>query len=66
MSATDIAPGMAPAMDGTVEARLPYGRLLRLIQAGEVKGARVGKKWFVDLGDLARWRDEQGEPPHAA
>jgi hypothetical protein len=53
--------GMAPAMDGTVAGSIAYGRLLRLIQAGEVRGQRVGRKWFVDLRDLARWKRQ--EPP---
>lgn len=58
--------GMAPAMDGTVIASIAYGRLLRLIQAGEVKGQRIGKSWFVDLGDLDRWRREQSAPAPVA
>jgi hypothetical protein len=59
MNGEEYPRGMAPAMDGTTSASIAYGRLLRLIQAGEVRGQRIGRKWFVDLDDLARWKQEQ-------
>jgi hypothetical protein len=66
MNGEEHPSGMASAMDGTIIASIAYGRLLRLIQAGEVRGQRAGRKWFVDLEDLARWKREQREPVPAA
>ncbi len=47
--------GMAPVMEGAVASRLSYHRLLRLIQVGDVRGARCRGKWFVDVNDALRW-----------
>jgi hypothetical protein len=58
--------GVVPAMAGTVAGQIAYGRLLRLIQTGEVRGQRVGRRWFVDPDDLVRWKREQTEPAPAA
>lgn len=57
---------LAPAMEGTVASRISYGRLIRLIQLGEVRGARQGKSWLVDLADLARWKREHDQEPVTA
>jgi hypothetical protein len=46
-------------MDATTEVYIAYGRLLRLIQTGQIRGTRVEKSWFVDLEDLRRWKREQ-------
>jgi hypothetical protein len=54
---------LAPAMEGTVASRVSYSRLIRLIQLGEVRGARRGKHWLVDLADLARWKREHDPEP---
>jgi hypothetical protein len=43
--------------------QIAYNRLLRLIQTGEVRGQRIGKRWFVDLTDLARWKREREPAP---
>ena len=51
--------GMETAMDASVAAKIAYGRLLRLIQTGQVKGARCGKNWYCSLPDLLRWQEEQ-------
>jgi hypothetical protein len=58
MAVPEAPSGMVRAMEGTVEARIAYGRLLRLIQVGEIRGHRMEKCWFVDLEDLRRWKRE--------
>jgi hypothetical protein len=51
--------GMVPAMDGTMPAHLSYWQVLGLIQRGEVRGERIGRNWFIDIGALLRWRAER-------
>jgi hypothetical protein len=61
--------GMETAMDASVAGKIAYGRLLRLLQTGAVRGARQGKHWFCDVRDLRRWQNEQKtrcEPVSAA
>ena len=64
--AMDPPAGLVPLVDGCAAAKADYWRVRALVCRGDIAGARIRGRWFVDIRDVARWKREQDEPAPAA
>jgi hypothetical protein len=53
--------GLRPLIEVAAEHGLSYSVLLRLVMTQRVVGARRGRSWLADSGDVQRWKAEQTE-----
>jgi hypothetical protein len=53
-------------MEAALQARLSYGRALRLLLTGAWEGERLGRRWLVRASSVRRWQESQLDAEGAA